>query len=73
MLCHVTSLLFSCFSSQRILGKLFRKCQSLDRAQRFSVDASQSKITPDEDMIVSGYEEYLDKNRITLSNEIIKI
>ena len=63
MLCHVMSLLFSCFSSQRILGKLFRKCQSLDRAQRFSVDASQSKITPDKDMIVSGYEEYLEEAR----------
>ena len=49
------------FSSQRILGKLFRKCKSLDRAQQFSADASQTQITPDPDMIVPGYEHYLEE------------
>lgn len=55
------TILYLYFSSQRILGKLFRKCKSLDRAQQFSVDASQTQITPDEDMIVSGYEQYLEE------------
>lgn len=54
------NLSFICFSSQRILGKLFRKCKSLDRAQQFSGDASQTQITPDQDMIVPGYEQYLE-------------
>ena len=62
-----------CFSSQRILGKLFRKCQSLDRAQRFSADASPSKIRPDEDMIVSGYEEYLEDARTFRNNYNTKL
>ena len=52
---------FLYFSSQKILGKLFRKCKSLDRAQQFSGDTSQTQITPDEDMIVPGYEQYLDE------------
>ena len=49
------------FRSKRILGKLFRKCNSLDRAQRFSQsDSSGALITPDEDLKVRGYERYLE-------------
>ena len=39
---------------------MFRKCHSLDRAQRFSPsDTSGALITPDEDLKVRGYEKYL--------------
>ena len=43
------------------MGKLFRKCKSLDRAQQFSGDAYHTKITPDQDMMVPGYEQYLEE------------
>ena len=47
--------------SNRILGRLFRKCHSLDRAQRFSSpDTACAQITPDEDLKVRGYERYLE-------------
>ena len=40
---------------------MFRKCHSLDRAQRFSQsDSSGAPITPDEDLKVRGYERYLE-------------
>lgn len=62
--CHTSTnkiFFFFIFSSQRILGKLFRKCKSLDRAQQFSAEASQSQIIPDPDLIVQGYEHYLEE------------
>ncbi|KAJ7393665.1 hypothetical protein OS493_003321 [Desmophyllum pertusum] len=55
------------YNSERILGKLFRKCKSLDRAQQFSVDASQTQITPDQDMIVPGYEQYIEEAKAARS------
>ena len=40
---------------------MFRKCYSLDRAQRFSSpDTACAQITPDEDLKVRGYERYLE-------------
>ena len=40
---------------------MFRKCHSLDRAQRFSSpDTACAQITPDEDLKVRGYERYLE-------------
>ena len=61
------------FSSQRILGKLFRKCKSLDRAQQLSGDAYETQITPDQDMIVPGYEQYLEDAKATRNHYNTKL
>lgn len=55
------------------MGKLFRKCKSLDRAQQFSGDAYQTQITPDQDMIVPGYEQYLEDAKATRNHYNTKL
>lgn len=49
--------------SKRVLGKLFRKCKSLQRYQRFNAEDNETirkTVQLDEDLIVPGYEEFLD-------------
>ena len=47
--------------SKRVLGKLFRKCKSLQRYQRFNTEENEKKtrrVKVDEDLIVRGYEAF---------------
>ncbi|XP_048583369.1 uncharacterized protein LOC5504594 isoform X2 [Nematostella vectensis] len=48
------------YVSHNVLGKLFQKCNSLERARRFMTGDSTKDITVDQDMILEGHQSYLE-------------
>ncbi|CAH1261858.1 Hypp2472 [Branchiostoma lanceolatum] len=48
------------YRSEKIIGKLFRQCQALDKAQFFSPDPVVEDDGVDQDLIREGFESYTD-------------